>query len=389
MEYFIDVGYDSINKYSEELCGDKVEVVQGKDSTIVVLADGLGSGVKANILSTLTASIACTMLKKGENIFEVVDTLSHTLPRCEIRQLAYSTFSILQIFQNGEAYIVEFDNPPLFYIHEGQIKEIQGNSIFIYDKKIKESRIHLEEGDMITIVSDGVIHAGIGGVLNLGWQWEQVSEFLLKVYYEEKKAKNISKRLIETCQNLYLNKPGDDTTAVTIKIRKAEWVSLFSGPPEDPTMDRNIVMNLMKAPGKKIVCGGTAGNIVARELGEELCIDLDSITPKIPPMGKIKGIDLVTEGVLTLCKTVEIIEDYFKNENSLKRYSFNKKDGAVCIARTLIEECTHLQIFTGNAINPAHQNPEFPSQLSIKRKVIQQLVKLLKKIGIKVIINYV
>ncbi|MCR1897705.1 serine/threonine-protein phosphatase [Irregularibacter muris] len=389
MENFIDVGYESINKFSEELCGDKVEVVYGKDSTIIVLADGLGSGVKANILSTLTVSIVSTMLKKGEDIIEVVDTLSHTLPTCKIRQLAYSTFTIIQIFKSGEAYILEFDNPPIVLIRDGQIEELNNNFIEIHGKKIKESRIKFKKGDMLTALSDGVIHAGIGAALNLGWQWEQVSQFLLKTYYTEKSAKNVSKRLIATCKDLYFNKPGDDTTAVTIKLRSPEWVSLFAGPPINPTTDSKMVKEFMKSKGKKVVCGGTAGNIIARELEEKLIVDLSTISPEIPPMGKIRGIDLVTEGVLTLHRVVEILKNYIRNENFNSIDNKNLKDGAQSVAKMLIEDCTHLQLFIGNAMNPAHQNPEFPAELSIKGKVLQQLVSLVKQLGKKVYIRYI
>lgn len=390
MNKFIDIGYESLNKHSEELCGDKVKIVEGKDNFIIVLADGLGSGVKANILSTLTATIAATMLKNGANIFEVIDTLTHTLPTCKVRQLAYSTFTILQVFNNGNVYIVEFDNPPIIFIKEGQINKIKSRSIKIHNKIIKESSMTLKEGDMITAISDGVVHAGIGGVLNLGWQWEQVSEYLLKIYHKEKNAKNITKNLIRTCKDLYLNKPGDDTTAITVKLRTPERVSLFTGPPKDREKDPIVVKKFMEIPGKKIICGGTAANIVSRELNREIITDLSTIKPDIPPMAKMKGFDLVTEGVLTLCKTVEIIKSYRDGQENYNPYSLeNNKDGASSVAKLLLEDCTHLDVFIGDAMNPAHQNPDFPIELSMKEKIIIQLTTLLKKMGIIVTVNNV
>lgn len=379
MRFFADVAVDSLNKYKEELCGDKVEILRTQDSTIVVLADGLGSGVKANILATLTTKIAATMLREGADIYETVDTIIKTLPVCKVRQLAYSTFAIVKITNEKEVYIAEYDNPPIFFFRDGHSGELPRKALVIAGKTIQESNFILKEGDTLVMVSDGVIHAGVGGVMNLGWQWNHVKEFLARKI-DKKSAKLISKDLIEACSCLYFDEPGDDTTVVTVKIRSPEIVNLFTGPPEDARVDSWLVKELMEAEGKRVICGGTAANIVARELGEEIAVDYESLNPDIPPVGSIRGFDLVTEGVLTLRRAVEILRGILqKSDGRIAR--LKGTDGATRLARLLLEDCTSLVLWIGKAINPAHQNPDLPIDLSIKMQEIESLTNILRLLG--------
>ncbi len=391
MSYFIDVAFNSLNKYGEELCGDKVEIVRSEDSVIIVISDGLGSGVKANILATLTCKIAATMLKEGASIYETVDTIMQTLPVCSVRKLAYSTFTIIKIHENGQVYVAEYDNPPMFLLHNGkELLPMQNNAIQVNDRIVKESSFLMDKNDVLTVVSDGVIHAGVGGVLNLGWQWSNVEEYLQRQVRVEKCAAGISKSLIETCHGLYATRPGDDTTVVTAKLRQSEEVDLFTGPPLNPEDDKWVIDTLKSSKGKKVICGGTAAKIAARELDEEIITNLDYADPEVPPTARIKGIDLVTEGVLTLRKTVDKIKAYISSNAQRNLHcSFNSLDGASQLAKLLVEDCTHLNIWVGKAVNPAHQNPDFPVDLSIKIKVVAELAELMERLGKKIQLTYI
>lgn len=379
-----------MNKYGEELCGDKVEIIRNDDRNIIVMADGLGSGVKANILSTLTSKIAATMLKNGASIVETVDTIIHTLPVCKVRELAYSTFTIVEIYEDGSVYTAEFDNPPIFLVRNGNLVNIEKKEIAIDSALVKESKFKLQKGDLLTIVSDGIVHAGIGGVLNQGWGWNSIGNYLNRLSQYDKSARNIVNDILDTCKYLYIDKPGDDATVVAVKIREPEVINMFTGPPEDASKDKMVVECFMKGKGKKVVCGGTAAKIVARELNKDIKTSMDFIDPDVPPIASIEGIDLVTEGVLTISKTIERLNMYLESpyrDNPF--YRFYKEDGASKLAKLFIEDCTHLNLWIGKAVNPAHQNPDFPINLSIKLKVVNDLVKVLEKLDIKVNTNYV
>jgi len=365
MDFYIDMAYESLNKYNEELCGDKVEIIRNDYSVVIVLADGLGSGVKANILATLTSKIIGTFMANGLNVDEAVETIAKTLPVCKTRDIAYSTFSILQLFNSGEGYLVEYDNPSVFRLKKGKEAAIDSQSRIIGGKLIKESKFSLSSDDLFVMVSDGVIHAGIGQTLNLGWQWDHVSEYIQKTYKNDMSAKGITKLLLSACDNLYNHEPGDDTTVVAIKVKKPVDISVMVGPPVDVNEDMKIVEEFIDREGKKVVCGGTTSQIVARALHREIRTHFDYINPEIPPTAEIQGIDLVTEGVLTLRKTLEHIRSCAAPTATVQDFvDLNNKDGASRLAKILLDESTNLHFVIGCAINPAHQSPESPLNLN-------------------------
>lgn len=389
MSLFIEASFESLNKYNEELCGDKVEIIRNRDSVIAVLADGLGSGVKANILATLTSKIIGTMLVHGASIEEAVETIASTLPECRERGIAYSTFSILQIFNSGDAYLVEFDNPSVLLLKKGNFADIQRQIRTIKGKIIKESRFRVVPDDLFVMISDGVIHAGIGGTLNLGWQWENVKEYIQRVYKPDTTAKNLAKLLLSVCDNLYMQKPGDDTTVVAVKIRNPMTVSVMVGPPVDRQQDRYVVDRFIAQEGKKVVCGGTTSQIVSRELGKEIITNFNYFNPSIPPAAEIEGIDLTTEGVLTLGKTLDYLKKYCSSESTMQDIlKLNQKDGASQLAKLLLEQATKVNFFVGRAMNPAHQNPGLPLNLSIKLKLVDEMAECLRGLGKEVNVEY-
>ena len=384
---FVESGYVSLNKFGEQLCGDKVETISVDDDFTIVLADGLGSGVKANILSTLTSKIIGTMMASGLPIEDCVATIAETLPVCQTRGVAYSTFTILQIHRGREAYLVQFDNPNVILLRGGHAMPYEMEKKTICGKTIHESRISCELGDMFILMSDGVIHAGIERTLNYGWQLPQITEFAVDNYRPDMSAQTMASRSGEACKDLYMEKPGDDTTIAALRIRERQLVNLMIGPPVNPEDDEKVMQLFFAKEGKRIVCGGTTSNIISRYLDKPIKTEINYEDPSSPPIAHIEGIDLVTEGVLTLGKVLEIAESFSNNSDFYTQFR-DKHDGASLIARMLFEEATDINFFVGRAKNAAHQNPGLPLNFSLKLKLIEELSKRLEEMGKHIKVMY-
>ncbi|WP_426351336.1 SpoIIE family protein phosphatase [Alloiococcus sp. CFN-8] len=385
----IDVGYVSINKYGEQLCGDHVEMIfKEEGSTVIVLADGLGSGVKASILSTLTSKLLATMLADSLTLEDCVAAMASTLPICRVRKVAYSTFTIIKVTNNLEADIIQYDNPKVIFLRDGKSFDYPMVSEKIDNKIIYKSKIKLNEEDVFIAVSDGAVHAGVGRTLNFGWQREDIIDFMEGIYQKELTAKTLSTILVDQCNNLYGGMPGDDTTACTIKVRQRKVVNLLIGPPAISEDLKKMMTLFFSKEGKHIVCGGTTSILAAEYL--EKTIDTSSLIyedPEIPPTANIEGVDLVTEGVITISRVLEYAKDYLKDNQEYYQWSY-KRDGASLISRLLFEEATDINFYVGRAINPAHQNPKLPIGFNIKMRLVEELSNSLKLMGKKIKVSY-
>ena len=392
MAITVDVAYKSLNKFNEVLCGDKVELLKTEDSNIMILADGMGSGVKANILATLTSKILGTMFLNGATLEECVETIVETLPICRVRQVAYSTFSILQVFHSGEAYLVEFDNPSCIFIRNGQLVPIPRNIREVRGKKINEYRFRVQRGDALILMSDGTVHAGVGQLLNFGWLWEDIAKYAVKQYALTISAMRLAAAICQACDELYQYRPGDDTTVACMRIINAKPVHLMTGPAQDPSMDEEMVKGFMSGDDstKRIVCGGTSATIVSRVLKKKLDVSMNYVDPDIPPIAYMDGIELVTEGVLTLNRVVQLLRRYAKNETVSEDFflELDKQNGASMVAKMLIEDCTELHLYVGKAINSAYQNPGLPFDLGIRQNLVEQLKTVVEGMGKQVTVTY-
>ncbi len=383
-----EIGFKSINHVGEQLCGDHVDIIDtDESSSVIVLADGLGSGVKASILSTLTSKIISTMISAGLPLEDCVSTIAATLPVCSVRGVAYSTFTLIHIIENRTAEIIQYDNPSVLLIRDGKSIEYPRSEMNIGGKKIVKSVIRLREDDVIVAMSDGCPHAGIGMSYNFGWKLEDIASFMADMCYAGHTAKTLSTLLIDECNKLYGGKPGDDATAVVVKVRKREPVNILFGPPSNRDDCNRMMALFFGKEGKHIVCGGTTSTIVSQYLGKPIKASLNFHASDVPPAAEIDGVDLVTEGVITVNKVLEYARDYLKDNSSYDTWGY-KQDAASRICRLLFEEATDINFYVGRAVNPAHQNPELPINFNIKMNLVEELSKCLRGMGKRIKVSY-
>ena len=386
--YITEIGYLSFNHVGEELCGDHIEVTSKDESTkILVLADGLGSGVKANKLSTLTSKMLSGMIAGYISIKECIRCIANTLPVCKVRKVAYSTFTIIKIKDNKYVDIYNFDNPTPFLIHDGKVMELSYSSTVIDNKTIYHAKYEASLYDTFILMSDGVKYAGVGETLNFGWDMPQIKEYMGVIYQKEYSAKALATELANQCNELYNFRPGDDTTVAVVRIREREQVNLLIGPATNKEDDDKMLSLFFAKEGVHIVSGGTTGKITARYLGKNMVLNDDNFDKEIPPTSYIEGVDLVTEGIITINKVLEYANNYLKDNSEYKTWLF-KQDGASSIAQYLFELATDINFFVGCAMNIAHQGEESGINFATKMHLIDDLANKLKLMGKNVRVSY-
>ena len=384
-----DIGYKSINHAGEELCGDHVDVAEQEDgSAVIVLADGLGSGVKASILSTLTSKIISTMMADGLSVEECVSTIAATLPVCSVRGVAYSTFTILHLIRNHTVELIQYDNPHVILIRDEKVTQYPMTEIHIEGKKIYRSSIRLQENDLFIAMSDGCPHAGIGNAYNFGWKREDIAQFMADMSVTGYSAKVLSTMLVDVCNKLYGNRPGDDATACVVRIRRRVPMNILFGPPANRDDCERMMSLFFSKEGKHIICGGTTATIAADYLHKPLDVKIGyEKGSDVPPTARLEGVDLVTEGVITMSKVLTYARNYLQDNESYEKWNYGH-DGASRICQLLFEEATDINFYVGRAMNPAHQNPELPINFNIKMNIVEELSVCLKDMGKQIKISY-
>ena len=378
---FVEVDHCQIFKSGQVVGGDIFisEKCDGDNRRVLVLSDGLGSGIKASVLATLTATMAACFISGDRDLKSIARIIMTTLPVCKERHISYSTFTVVDIDVNGDTRVIEYDNPLFILIRNGKpieverkVEEIELNGKEI--RKVYYAVFNAQFGDRIVFCSDGVTQAGMGVKdTPMGWGEKALQDFICKLIRCDKfiSARELSRSIVHKACSLDKYKAKDDITCGVIYLRQPRKALLVSGPPIDKARDIELARVIKEFEGRKIVCGGTTANIVAREFGENVAVDLTYIDPEVPPYSCMKGVSLVTEGILTLCKVSEVL----KKKVSIEDMPENA-------ARKILELLLNsdvIHFLVGTKINEVHQDPNMPVEIEIRRTIIKKIKDLLEK----------
>lgn len=384
---FIEIECFQKTKSGQAACGDdfKVEHIDSEERYIAVLSDGLGSGIKASLLANMTTTMALEFVKSNMDILKSAETIMDTLPVCEYRKISYATFTVLDILPGGRVRMVEMDNPP--YIHLRNNCDLHWDKQVIFsekwpDRKLSVSEFRAVQGDRIIFCSDGITQAGLGHAVNkFGWRREGCLEFIQQLLARNPamSARDLSRAIVaQACTK----NPGfqcfDDMSCAVVYFRKPRRLRLLTGPPFRAENDHDFAEMVVGFDGKTIISGGTTANIVSRELKRKITIDLKSMSSGLPPVSKMAGVDLVTEGILTLTVVARILEG-----ESVER------SAAVDSMINMLIESDVIEFIVGTKVNEAHQDPSLPVDLEIRRNIVKRIKTVLEdKYRKKVIIRY-
>lgn len=384
-DFYIEINSQQRNHDEERISGDVFlyKYINEEDRVVAVLSDGMGHGVKANILATLTSTMALNFTREHKEVSRIAEIIMNTLPVCSTRKISYSTFTIVDIESSGKANILEYDNPAAIIL--------RGNSAYIPEWKdvVLEKGKHQgkilrtcsfipEKEDRIIFCSDGVSQSGMGSEsYPFGWERDNIADYAIKLVSGEPSisAITLAGKIVSMAHKNDAYKAKDDISCAVIYFREPRKLMICTGPPYEKEKDRELAGKIRDYKGKVILCGGTTADIVARELNRSIVDNLIFEDPDLPPESFLEGIDLVTEGILTLQKVNEILKSY---NNSVKL----GKGPADKIVKMLMET-DEIHFVIGTRINIAHQDPTLPVELEIRRTVVKRIARLLEEKWLK------
>ena len=387
--FFIDVCYWQAGKSNQPVSGDMFlsRKLPEEGRVISVLADGLGSGIKASVLATLTSSMALRFVASDSDLKQTAGLMMDILPVCRERKIGYSTFTIVDIEASGAVRVIEHDNPAYVLVRHGKLVDVDKESATIQaapgtddEREMLFSHLTAGHGDRLIIFSDGVSQSGMGQKTTpLGWGADAVRQFALEQVRmnPDIAARELARRIVQRAVMNDLESPKDDITCAVIHFRRPRRLLLVTGPPFSKGNDAGMASHVEAFSGRKVICGGTTASIIARELGRRVDVDLSHVHPEIPPTSTMEGIDLITEGTITLGRVAELLA-----ADAVPEAADAEGNPAVDVLGLLLNSDI-IHFLVGTRINEAHQDPNVPVELDIRRNIVKRIRSLLEEKHLK------
>ncbi|MDD4644505.1 MAG: SpoIIE family protein phosphatase [Bacteroidales bacterium] len=390
--FHIEINCQQKFQEGERICGDVFlsQKISEEGRTIMVLSDGMGHGVKANMLATLTATMALHFTKEHKDVEKIAEIIMNTLPVCSDRNMSYATFSVVDIQEDGLTRILEYDNPHALIFRGKQLLEPEWNCILMTTdknagKEILTCSFVARKEDRIVICSDGVVQSGLGfTAYPFGWGRDKLADHIHDLISRDPdiSARKLSSRIINTSFQNDSYHAQDDTSCATIYFRDPRKLMICSGPPYELEKDKELAKMVREFPGRKILCGATTADIISREWDKRIIDSFEFTDPDLPPVAFMDGVDLITEGILTLGKVSVLLDSY--NENL--RVGKGPADEII----KMILQSDEVYFIIGTRINIAHQDPSLPVELEIRRTVVKRIARTLeKKFLLEVKVSYI
>ena len=378
---YIEIDKSQSAKHLGEICGDVIEFDRNKFSTTVILCDGLGSGIKANIAANMCAARMKQLLRSGFSLRKAFTNIASTMTEAVKDDLPFSAFSVMRILSDGTTSILTYEMPPPLFLSNRCSVILPQRNAPLKNGLISESNCVLKAGDSVLIMSDGITQAGLGKGLPLGWTIEGANKYVNECLANGILPKDIPEHVRHKAKEIWKEKPEDDCTVIAATSRPGRVMNIFTGPPKDEKSDPAIVKKFINSEGLKIVCGASTAKIVARELNKELNINDNFSSFISPPDYSIDGIDLVTEGAVTLNQVYNIWDE------DPQRFEKNNPAADLYALLTVVDK---VNFIIGTSQNPANADITF-RQMGIldRKKILELLTRKLEESGKLVVTEYV
>lgn len=372
---FIEVDWFNRFKFRKVCSGDIfLSERQADGSVVAVLTDGLGSGQQANVCASLTATMAMEYMRANIGLRRAATLIMDALPICPDRHISYSTFTMVKASPEGTVRMIEYENPPATLLRGTDVLPIARTAYTLprwEGRKMTYATFQMTLGDRLFFCSDGITQAGLGEPdTPFGQGLERVIPWLQESIgiAPEIGARILCKGAADRATRLDGGRAGDDTTAAMLYYRTPRVTQMLTGCPFDRTQDAAYAALAIRPGVATIISGGSTADLIARELNRPIETPLVALDPEVPAGSEIPGIDLVTEGCVTLSKVIE----------SLRNPGPDVRVNPATKMRDLLLASDRIFIDVGTAINPAHQDPNLPVALDIRRNIVKDLAEVLR-----------